>query len=127
MEIITKLCVSVHVRDALLRHDPTLLSQTVAQAVSGDWQHSAASIGMLSHPLPQNITLPAASQNLFLGIVDHATQQPSTASIKPIYLLLKGGLAPLLGLLSHHSLTRSFSLDGRDWPAVCRANHRCCR
>ena len=106
MEIITKLCVSVHVRDALLRHDPTLLSQTVAQAVSGDWQHSAASIGMLSHPLPQNITLPAASQNLFLGIVDHATQQPSTASIKPIYLLLKGGLAPLLGLLSHDTLTQ---------------------
>jgi hypothetical protein len=106
LEIITKLCISVSVRDALLRYDPTLLSQTVAQAVSGDWQHSAASIAMLSHPLPQNITLPAASQNLFLGIVDHATQQPSTASIKPIYLLLKGGLAPLLGLLSHDTLTQ---------------------
>jgi hypothetical protein len=106
LEIITKLCISVSVRDALLRHDPTLLSQTVSQAVSGNWQHSAASIVMLSHPLPQNITLPAASQNLFLGIVDHATQQPSTASIKPIYLLLKGGLAPLLGLLSHDTLTQ---------------------
>jgi hypothetical protein len=106
LEIITKLCISVNVRDALLRHDPTLLSQAVSQAVSGNWQHSAASIVMLSHPLPQNITLPAASQNLFLGIVDHATQQPSTASIKPIYLLLKGGLAPLLGLLSHDTLTQ---------------------
>ena len=106
LEIITKLSTSVSVRDALLRYDSTLLSQTVAQAVSGDWQHSAASIAMLSHPLPQNITLPSASQNLFLGIVDHATQQPSTASIKPIYLLLKGGLAPLLGLLSHDTLTQ---------------------
>jgi hypothetical protein len=106
LEIITKLCISVNVRDALLRYDPTLLSQAVAQAVSGDWQHSAASIAMLSHPLPQNITLPAASQNLFLGIVDHATQQPSTASFRPIYLLLKGGLAPLLGLLSHDTLTQ---------------------
>lgn len=106
LEIITKLCISVSVRDALLRYDATLLSQTVAQAVSGDWQHSAASIAMLSHPLPQNITLPSASQNLFLGIVDHATQQPSTASMKPIYLLLKGGLAPLLGLLSHDTLTQ---------------------
>ena len=106
LEIITKLCISVRVRDALLRYDPTLLSQTVAQAVSGDWQHSAASIAMLSHPLPQKITLPSASQNLFLGIVDHATHQPSTASIKPIYMLLKGGLAPLLGLLSHDTLTQ---------------------
>lgn len=106
LEIITKLTISVSVRDALLRREPTLLFDTVSQAVSGSWKHNAASIAMLSHPLPQHITLPAASQNLFLGIVDHATQQPSTASIKPIYQLLKGGLAPLLGLLSHDTLAQ---------------------
>ncbi|KAM0718301.1 hypothetical protein Q7P37_006633 [Cladosporium fusiforme] len=106
LEIITKFCASKNVRDALLRHEPTLLFQTVTQAVNGDWKHSNASIAMLSHPLPRHITLPAASQNLFLGIVDYAAQQPSTASIKPIYQLLKGGLAPLLGLLSHETLTQ---------------------
>ena len=106
LEIVTKLCVSKNVRDALLRHEPTLLAQTVARAVDGDWKHSTASIAILSHPLPPHITLPAASQTLFLGIVDHATQQPSTSSIKPICQLLKGGLAPLLGLLSHDTLTQ---------------------
>jgi len=106
LEIITKLCASKNIRDALLRHEPTLLAQTVARAVDGDWKHSTASIAILSHPLPPQITLPAASQTLFLGIVDHATQQPSTSSIKPIYQLLKGGLAPLLGLLSHDTLTQ---------------------
>ena len=106
LEIITKLCVSRNVRDALLRHEPTLLAQTVARAVDGDWKHSTASIVILSHPLPPHITLPAATQTLFLGILDHATQQPSTSSIKPIYQLLKGGLAPLLGLLSHDTLTQ---------------------
>jgi hypothetical protein len=106
LEIVTKLCISRDVRDALLGHEPTLLAQTVARAVDGDWKHSTASIAILSHPLPQHITLPAASQTLFLGIVDHATQQPSTSSIKPIYQLLKGGLAPLLGLLSHDTLTQ---------------------
>jgi hypothetical protein len=106
LEIITKLCISRSVRDALLGHEPTLLAQTVARAVDGHWKHSTASIAILSHPLPPHITLPAASQTLFLGIVDHATQQPSTSSIKPIYQLLKGGLAPLLGLLSHDTLTQ---------------------
>lgn len=106
LEIVTRFCISRSVRDAFLRHEPTLLFQTVARAVDGDWKHSTASIAILSHPLPPNITLPAASQNLFLGIVDHATQQPSTSSIKPIYQLLKGGLAPLLGLLSHDTLTQ---------------------
>jgi hypothetical protein len=106
LEIVTKLCISREVRDALLIHEPTLLFQTVARAVDGDWQHSTASIAILSHTLPSHITLPAASQNLFLGIVDHATQQPSTSSIKPIYQLLKGGLVPLLGLLSHDTLTQ---------------------
>lgn len=106
LEIITKLCVSRNIRDALLGHESTLLAQTAARAVDGDWKHSTASIAILSHPLPPHITLPAASQTLFLGIVDHATQQPSTSSIKPIYQLLKGGLAPLLGLLSHDTLTQ---------------------
>jgi hypothetical protein len=106
LEIVTKLCVSKDVRDALLGHEPTLLAQTVARAVDGDWKHSTASIAILSHLLPPHVTLPAASQTLFLGIVDHATQQPSTSSIKPIYQLLKGGLAPLLGLLSHDTLTQ---------------------
>ena len=106
LEIITKLCVSRNIRDALLRHEPTLLARTVARAVGGDWKHSTASIAIFSHPLPPHITLPAASQTLFLGVVDHATQQPSTSSIKPIYQLLKGGLAPLLGLLSHDTLTQ---------------------
>lgn len=106
LEIITKLCTSKDVRDALLRHEPTLLFQTVTQAVNGDWKHSNASIAMLSHPLPRHVTLPAACQNLFLGIVDYAAQQPSTNSIKPIYQLLKGGLSPLLGLLSHETLTQ---------------------
>jgi hypothetical protein len=106
LEIITKLCISRKIRDALLKHEPTLIAQTVARAVDGDWKHSTASIAILSHPLPPQITLPAATQTLFLGIVDHATQQPSTSSIKPIYQLLKGGLAPLLGLLSHDTLTQ---------------------
>lgn len=106
LEIITKFCVAKSIRDAFLQQEPTLLFRIVAQAVNGDWQHSTASIAMLSHPLPQHITLPAASQNLFLGIVDHAAQQPSSSSIKPIYSLLKGGLVPLLGLLSHETLNQ---------------------
>ena len=63
LEIITKLCISASVRDALLRHDPTLLSQTMAQAVSGDWQHSAASIAMLSHPLEVAATIEQAARD----------------------------------------------------------------
>lgn len=106
LDIITKLCVARDIRDALLQHEPTFLFNMVARAVDGDWQHRTASIAMLSHPLPRHITLPAATQNLFLGIVDHAAQQPSTSSIKPIYRLLKGGLGPLLGLLWHETLTQ---------------------
>jgi hypothetical protein len=106
LEIVTKLCTSKIIRDTLLGHEPTLLAQTVARAVDGDWRNSTASIAILSHPLPPHITLPAATQTHFLGIVDHAVQQPSTSSIKPIYQLLKGGLAPLLGLLSHDTLTQ---------------------
>ncbi|OQO00640.1 hypothetical protein B0A48_13130 [Cryoendolithus antarcticus] len=61
---------------------------------------------MLSHTLPPNIAIPAASQTLFLGVVNHAVASPSSASMKPVYQLLKGGLAPLLGLLSHDILTQ---------------------
>lgn len=106
LEIVTKLSCAVSVRDALLRHEPTLLFDMVSQAVNGSWKHNAASIAMLSHPVPENVTLPAATQNLFLGIVDHAAQAPSSASVRPVYLLLKGGLAPLLGLLSNEVLCR---------------------
>lgn len=106
LEIITKICCAVGVRDALLRYEPTLLFDVVSQAVNGSWKHNAASIALLSHPIPVNVTLPAATQNLFLGIVDHAAQAPSSASVRPVYQLLKGGLAPLLGLLSNEVLTQ---------------------
>ncbi|KAK6405929.1 hypothetical protein LTR95_018719, partial [Oleoguttula sp. CCFEE 5521] len=106
LEIVARLCIVPSFRDALLQQHPTLLFEVVSQAVTGSWQHNAAAIAMLSHPLPPNIAIPAASQTLFLGIVDHAVASPSSASMKPVYQLLKGGLAPLLGLLSHDTLTQ---------------------
>ncbi|KAK6433845.1 hypothetical protein LTR95_009975 [Oleoguttula sp. CCFEE 5521] len=106
LEIVARLCIAPVIRDALLQQHPTLLLEVISQAVTGSWQHNAAAIAMLSHPLPSNIAIPAASQTLLLGVVDHAVASPSTASMKPVYQLLKGGLAPLLGLLSNDVLTQ---------------------
>ncbi|OQN95742.1 hypothetical protein B0A48_18282 [Cryoendolithus antarcticus] len=106
LEIVSRFSVVPAIRDALLHQHPTLLFEIGSQAVVGSWQHNAAAIAMLSHRLPPGVAIPAASQTLFLGIVNHAVASPSSASMKPVYQLLKGGLAPLLGLLSHDILTQ---------------------
>nr|OQO18267.1 hypothetical protein B0A51_13881 [Rachicladosporium sp. CCFEE 5018] len=106
LEIVARLCIAPAIRDALLHQQPTLLFEVVSQAVTGSWLHNAAAIALLSHPLQSKIAVPAASQTLFLGIVDHTVASPSSVSLEPVYRLLKGGLAPLLGLLAHDTLSQ---------------------
>lgn len=109
LEIITKVSGQPKIRDAFFQQESSLLFEIVSRAVDGadeSWKFSAAAIAMLSHPLPDRTTLPASSQSLFLGVLDHAAQEPAARSIRPAYLLLKGAMAPLIGLLSNDLLRR---------------------
>ncbi|KAK5117493.1 hypothetical protein LTR85_008878 [Meristemomyces frigidus] len=95
------------IRDALLKHEPTLLSDVVAQALKTDHgrtKYSTAAVAMLSHPLPTDITLPSAVQMLFLRLVERAADSPSALTLTPVYSLLQGTSTLLLGLLSNETL-----------------------
>lgn len=61
---------------------------------------------MISHPLPRKVALPPEVQNLFVHLFDRAAQQPSIATIRPIYQVLRGTSTLLLGLLSNNVLLR---------------------
>ncbi|KAK4543455.1 hypothetical protein LTR36_005598 [Oleoguttula mirabilis] len=108
LDIITRLACNATVRDALLQREPTLLSDLVEQALKTDHgrtKYSTAAVSMLSHPLPDDITLPSGVQGLFLRLVDRAVEIPSAATVTPVYSLLQGTSTLLLGLLSKETLS----------------------
>ncbi|KAF2773883.1 hypothetical protein EJ03DRAFT_370739 [Teratosphaeria nubilosa] len=107
LDVITKLCRNVLVRDALLKHEPKFVNELVVEALKSDGlksKYAAATVSMLSHRLPDGVTLPSQAQTLFLRLVDNAAHKPSTATLKPVHSLLKGTSGMLLGLLSNRTL-----------------------
>ncbi|GAB1735585.1 hypothetical protein NU219Hw_g4162t1 [Hortaea werneckii] len=96
-------------RDALLRQAPSLLHELAEQAIKTEnarSKYSRATVSLLSHPLPDNVALPASIQVLFLRLVDNAAEHPSTATVKPLNMMLNGTSTLLLGLLSNEALLR---------------------
>ena len=61
---------------------------------------------MIANPLSENITLPSEIQSVFVRAFEHAAEEPSVESIKPIYRMLKGTSTMLIGLLSSTVLLR---------------------
>lgn len=107
--LLTAAACNVIVRDALLKREPTLLSDLVAQTLKTDHgrtKYRTAVVSMLAHPLPEHVTLPSAVQLLFLRLVDQAAESPSADTITRVYTLLQGTSTLLLGLLSNESLLR---------------------
>ncbi|KAI7710768.1 hypothetical protein KC353_g9444 [Hortaea werneckii] len=101
---------SIHIlRDALLRQAPGLLHELAEQAIKTEnarSKYTRATVSVLSHPLPENVALPASVQVLFLRLVDNAAEHPSTATVKPLNMMLRGTSTLLLGLLSNDVLLR---------------------
>ncbi|KAK5136129.1 hypothetical protein LTR08_003966 [Meristemomyces frigidus] len=100
---------NVVVRDALLKHESTLLSDLVAKAIKTDnvrSKYTTAAVVMLSKPLPEHVALPIEAQTLFLRLVDRAAESPSAATISPVHALLEGTSTLMLGLLSNDTLLR---------------------
>ncbi|RMY71345.1 hypothetical protein D0863_05216 [Hortaea werneckii] len=96
-------------RDALLRQAPGLIHELAEQATKTEnarSKHTRATVAVLSHPLPDNVTLPASVQVLFVRLVDNAVEHPSTATVKPLNMILRGTSTLLLGLLSNDVLLR---------------------
>lgn len=107
--MITKLSSSAAVRDATLRHEPTLLHSIISRAVEAeDVQsgYSQAAVAMLSHPLPDTIALPAVTQTFFAHLVAHASRNPCVEAVKPVYSVLKGTSTTPFELLSNDTFSR---------------------
>lgn len=96
----------VNFRDALLNADPSFLPHVVSKAADGEKHYTQSAIAVLSERLPERFALPATAQTLFVRSFDHAAEHPSIATVKPIFLMLKGACSPLLGVLSSAALTR---------------------
>ncbi|KAI7202602.1 RdRP-domain-containing protein [Hortaea werneckii] len=101
---------SIHIlRDALLRQAPGLLHELAELAIKTEnarSKYTRATVSVLSHPLPENVALPASVQCLFLRLVDNAAEHPSTATVKPLNMMLSGTSTQLLGLLPNDVLLR---------------------
>ncbi|KAI7086193.1 hypothetical protein KC356_g5274 [Hortaea werneckii] len=109
LDIITSLASTLILRDALLRQAPGLLHELAEQATKTEnarSRYTRATVAVLSHPLPENVTLPASVQVLFVRLVDNAVESPSTATVKPLNMMLRGTSTLLLGLLSNDVLLR---------------------
>ncbi|KAI6951484.1 hypothetical protein KC348_g84 [Hortaea werneckii] len=109
LDIITSLASILILRDALLRQAPGLIHELAEQATKTEnarSKYTRATVAVLSHPLPDNVTLPASVQILFVRLVDNAVEHPSTATVKPLNMMLRGTSTLLLGLLSNDVLLR---------------------
>ncbi|KAI7347619.1 hypothetical protein KC320_g7126 [Hortaea werneckii] len=109
LDIITSLASTLILRDALLRQAPGLIHELAEQATKTEnarSKYTRATVAVLSHPLPDNVTLPASVQVLFVRLVDNAVEHPSTATVKPLNMILRGTSSLLLGLLSNDVLLR---------------------
>ncbi|KAI6864930.1 hypothetical protein KC334_g20142, partial [Hortaea werneckii] len=109
LDIIISLASTQILRDALLRQAPGLLHELAEQAIKTEnarSKYTRATVSMLSYPLPENVALPASVQVLFLRLVDNAAEHPSTATVKPLNMMLSGTSTLLLGLLSNDILLR---------------------
>ena len=93
----------------MLRQAPGLIHELAEQAIKTENARSKyirAVVAVLSHPLPDNVTLPTSVQVLFMRLVDNAVEHPSTATVKPLNMMLRGTSTLLLGLLSNDVLLR---------------------
>ncbi|WPH01726.1 Hypothetical protein R9X50_00457800 [Acrodontium crateriforme] len=108
LDIISRLACDVTARDAIIRQDPVLFSDVVAQATKLDYvdsKYATVAVSLLSHPLPSEYALPSEVQTLFIRLLEHAGQNPSSARIRALYKVLKGTSSLLLGLLSSEVLS----------------------
>ena len=90
-------------RDSFISQEPRLLHDLILEAIRADdleSPYTAAALAMLSHSLPDNVTMPADAQSLFVQVFDFAAKEASVTTLKAVYKLLRGSSAHLLSLLS---------------------------
>ncbi|KAH6620395.1 hypothetical protein C7974DRAFT_435763 [Boeremia exigua] len=100
--ILQLLCCSPEFTEKLFLHSPGLLNALLTKANSS--QHDFDDyldlcVQLLSRPLPESISLPAAAQSFFLRAFERATQDPDVKTLQPVYRMLNGACRKLLGLL----------------------------
>ncbi|KAF2724691.1 hypothetical protein K431DRAFT_309822 [Polychaeton citri CBS 116435] len=110
LDIVTKLCADVKIRNAFLEIRPCFLADIVKRAVEAEKlqpTYLQASIALLSRPLPPEVSLPADAQSLFTKLFSDAAENPSPASLKSAYTILNNSPYELYSLLSEESLSKS--------------------
>ncbi|EME38803.1 hypothetical protein DOTSEDRAFT_83484 [Dothistroma septosporum NZE10] len=109
LDLVAKFAIDTSCRDAFLRQEPTLLHSVTAQAAKqgeAKSKHTRASVALLSVPLPDVVALPAETQTLLMQLVENAAKKPCTATIEPVYMLLRGTGKLLFGTLDSDTLIR---------------------
>jgi len=107
LDIIDHVASTAHIRDALLRESPGLLSHLLEKATTTSADVALTTticISFLSVPLPKGLPLPAAAQTFLSQLFENAMKRPSITTIEPVYALLDGACADLLELLPQASL-----------------------
>ncbi|KAK4609337.1 hypothetical protein CLAFUW4_14266 [Fulvia fulva] len=107
LDLVAKFASNPSCRDAFLRQEPTLLHGVVAQAAKQGptkSKHTRASVALLSTPLPDTVALPAETQTLLMQLVENAAKKPSTTTIEPVHMLLRGTGKILFGTPNPNTL-----------------------
>lgn len=73
---------------------------------SNSKQYLAAAASILSHPLCEDVPLPASTQILLIKVSERAASRPDVASVNLLNILLKGACRPLIGSFSADTLRR---------------------
>lgn len=73
---------------------------------SNSKQYLAAGTSILSHPLCEDVPLPASTQILLIRISERAASRPDVDSVNLLNNLLKGACRPLIGSFSADTLRR---------------------
>ncbi|KAI5201366.1 hypothetical protein E4T39_05197 [Aureobasidium subglaciale] len=103
LEIITRLCCAIDVRNSLVQREPSLLPRLLTHALESrveSRKYVDAAVGLLSHPLPSDVALPATAQTFLLQMFERAANQPNATTVRHIHRLVYGACKPILGVLS---------------------------
>ena len=116
LDILRDFCHVLAFRDAVVLQSPSLLDELLVAAngsSQGFRRFSGVCVALLSEPLPLEVPLPLSAQAFLDQLAEKAIQQPSPATVEPVYLILDGACGALLDLLSPSAL-RTFREPFRD-------------
>lgn len=77
----------------------------MADSLTDATQYLDLSVVLLSHTLPDSVTLPVTTQTLLIQLFQRAVAQPEVSLLEPIYRLLYGACRPLIGVLPFRTLS----------------------